>query len=203
MNNTDNKFSHSIQTIPQDIQDKMNGATWHEGCPVTLDQLAYLNVSYFGFDQQTHTGELVVHQDVAREVIDIFKALYEQQFPISQMKLMHHYEGNDEASMEDNNTSAFNCRANTSRPDQFSKHSYGLAIDLNPRLNPYINGDKIQPKNAHEFIKRDQLVPGMIHRNDAVYSAFIKQGWKWGGDFTTVVDYQHFERKGVKYNFET
>jgi hypothetical protein len=50
--------------------------------------------------------------------------------------------------MEDNNTSAFNCRdiPGTNEPTQ---HAYGRAIDLNPLLNPSVDSSgAFEPKNA-------------------------------------------------------
>ncbi len=118
------------------------GATWRPGCPVGPDQLRLVELNYVGFDGQTHRGELVVHQDVVADVIAIFGQLYEMGYPIAKMSTVDHYPGaEDELSMEDNNTSAYNCRP-LPGSDEPSLHAYGRAIDVNPLINPFIDSQR-------------------------------------------------------------
>ncbi len=96
--------------------------------------------------------------------------------------------------MEDNNTSAFNCRG-IPGTNQWSEHAYGRAIDLNPLLNPYIDGNgALQPKNAAAYLDRSRTDPGLLHNGDPAVHVFTDRGWRWGGYWTTPIDYQHFER---------
>ena len=44
--------------------------------------LAYLRLAYFGFDGEVHEGQLVVHRDLADEVVAIFRALFQSRFPV-------------------------------------------------------------------------------------------------------------------------
>ena len=76
-----------------------------------------------------------------------------------------------------------------------SNHAYGLAIDLNPKVNPYVKNDLVLPTNGLAYVNRDQHVLGIIKKNDAVYQLFTSHGWTWGGDWTSLKDYQHFEKK--------
>lgn len=125
------------------------GASWHPGCPVEPGQLRRVDVDHIGFDGQTHRGELIVHQDLAPQVVTIFARLYRLGFSIEKIRTVDHYrDADDELSMEDDNTSAFNCRG-IPGSDRWSEHAYGRAIDLNPRLNPclYPTG-AFQPQNA-------------------------------------------------------
>ncbi len=78
--------------------------------------------------------------------------------------------------------------------DQWSAHSYGLAIDLNPVMNPYVAADKVLPEKGRLFSDRTKDAPGMITKSSLAYQVFIAHGWHWGGDFTSVKDYQHFEK---------
>lgn len=115
-------------------------------------QLRRVDVDHIGFDGQTHRGELIVHQDLAPQVVTIFARLYRLGFPIEKIRTVDHYrDADDELSMEDDNTSAFNCRG-IPGSDRWSQHAYGRAIDLNPRLNPclYPTG-AFQPQNAGTF----------------------------------------------------
>ncbi len=173
------------------------GETWRPGCPVPPEALREVQIDYVGTDGQTHRGALVVHRDVVDEVIAIFADLRQQRYPIAKMQTVDHYPGaEDELSMQDNNTSAFNCRPMPGNTG-WSFHAYGRAVDVNPLINPYLDssGD-LQPKTAGPYLDRDRQVPGMLRPGDPAVRAFTDRGWRWGGAWTDPVDYQHFE-KGV------
>ncbi len=138
---------------------------------------------------------MVVNQDVVADVIAIFGELYQLRYPIAKMQTVNRYPGaEDELSMEDNNTSAFNCRP-LPGSDAPSQHSYGRAIDVNPLLNPYIDGSgDLQPKTASAYLDRSRTDPGILHDGDLAVRAFTDRGWRWGGDWTSPKDYQHFEK---------
>jgi D-alanyl-D-alanine carboxypeptidase len=171
------------------------GASWRPGCPVEPAHLRRVDVDHIGFDGQTHRGELIVHEDLVPEVITIFEQLYQLGYPIEKIRTVDHYRAaDDELSMEDNNSSAFNCRG-IPGTNQWSQHAYGRAIDLNPLVNPciYASG-AFQPKNAAAYLDRSRTVPGLLHGADPAVHVFTDRGWRWGGDWTTPIDYQHFER---------
>ena len=96
--------------------------------------------------------------------------------------------------MAANNTSAFNYRQISGSSGKLSLHAYGVAVDINPRQNPYVRGKTVLPAAGSEFLDRRRLQPGMIQAGDVVYQAFVKRGWRWGGDWTSLKDYQHFEK---------
>lgn len=185
--------SHS-SAITLEIQERMR-YSWKENNPIKLNNLRYITVSHWGFDGQIHKGELVVHKNLASEVIEIFEGLYQAKFPIEKMILIDHYFADDESSMEDNNTSAFHSRLVTGRADRFSKHSYGMAIDINPKINPYVKGETILPKSGKMYLDRTLNTPGIINVNSSCYKIFKQKGWTWGGDWTDLKDYQHFEKE--------
>ncbi len=197
-----NLFKSSIRPIPKKIQRQMRQFTWRQGCPVTMNDLAYIRLSYWGFDNQTHMGALIVNKELAYEVVAIFRVLFKHKFPIQSMQLMDVFQGDDNASMRANNTSAFNCRPVTDRPGEYSQHSYGRAIDINPLINPYIKGKTILPPQGILYAKRNQDAPGKITKKSLVYQEFIKHGWDWAGDWHDLKDYQHFEKRahGEKRN---
>ena len=170
------------------------GATWHPDCPVMPEQLRRVELDYVGFDGQTHRGALVVNEDVVADVIAIFEELERQHYPIAKMQTVEHYpKADDELSMEDNNTSAFNCRPMPSGTG-WSLHAYGRAVDVNPLINPYItkSGD-LQPKTAAAYLDRSRTDPGILHAGDPAVRAFTDRGWIWGGSWHNPIDYQHFE----------
>jgi hypothetical protein len=171
------------------------GPSWHSGCPIEPRELRRVEVTFLGFDGQTHRGDLIVHEDLAAEVAAIFEQLLHLRYPIDKIRTADIYAGaDDELSMEDNNTSAFNCR-DLLGTGRWSQHAYGRAVDLNPLLNPEINRTgAFQPKNAAPYLDRTRTDPGVLHAGDPVVRLFTDRGWSWGGDWRTPKDYQHFER---------
>ena len=170
-------------------------ASWHPGCPIDPTQLRRVEVDYRGFDGQTHRGEVIVNEDLAADVVAIFEQLLQMRYPIEKIRTVDNYPGaDDELSMEDNNTSAFNCR-DIPGSGRWSQHASGRAIDLNPLLNPEIDrAGAIQPTTAPPYLDRSRTDPGILHAGDAAVRAFTDRGWRWGGDWISPKDYQHFER---------
>jgi len=175
------------------------GGSWKKGCPVPLKDLRYLRLKYLDFKGQTREGEMIVHKTVASEVVNIFNELYTINYPIHKMKLVSTYKANDWHSIEADNTSAFNCR-NATGSKKWSKHSYGKAIDINPIENPYISrSGRISHKASLTYRKRVHKVDtyadkAVLLKHDQATQIFKKYGWKWGGEWSGVKDYQHFSK---------
>lgn len=197
-NNNHPLFESNITDIPEKIRIVMRKYTWRPDCPVPLNDLKYLSLNFYGFDHKIHKGNLIVHKDLSKEVVEIFKELYEKEFPIEKMQLMEDFKGNDNSAMVANNTSAFNCRSITGKTRIYSLHSYGRAIDINTKINPYVKGNLVLPENGRPYIDRSISAPGKIELNDLTYQAFIKRGWSWGGSWVSLKDYQHFEKPKIK-----
>jgi hypothetical protein len=170
-------------------------ASWRPGCPLHHSQLRAVDVRHFGYDGAVHTGRLIVAADRAQAIVAIFRDLYAARFPIQRMEPIDVYGGDDNRSMDANNTSAFNCRAVTGGTG-WSEHAYGRAIDVNPFVNPYVRGGTVLPPRAARYADRSRREPGMIHAGDAVVDAFAARGWSWGGYWTSLKDYQHFSTTG-------
>jgi hypothetical protein len=171
------------------------GPSWHPGCPINPQQLRRVEVDYIGFDGQTHRGALIVNEDLAADTVAIFEQLLLLRYPIEKIRTVDNYpSADDELSMEDNNTSAFNCR-DIPGTGRWSLHASGRAIDLNPLLNPEIDRTgALQPKTAAPYLDRSRTDPGILHAGDAAVRVFTDRGWSWGGNWRTPKDYQHFER---------
>ncbi len=187
-------FTGRIEPISAPLLAKMRATTWHEGCPVSPDDLRQLTLSYWNFDQMPMTGVLVVDKDVAEQVVGIFRELFEHGFLIEKMTPVEDYQGSDDASMAANNTSAFNCRDVTGQPGKFSNHSWGRAIDVNPLTNPYVKGDKVLPPAGKQYLDRTKAFPGSILADSFIVKRFAEKGWTWGGSWSSPKDYQHFEK---------
>lgn len=190
-------YRGTIERLPADVARRMTGVSWRPGCPVPLDRLRLLRVSYWGFDNATHAGVLVVRDDVAGQVVEIFRRMYNARFPIQRMQLVDDFGASDARSMAANNTSAFNCRAIAGRPGVWSQHSFGVAVDVNPVQNPWVRGTTVDPAAGRAYLDRRHIRPGMIVAGDAVVSAFAAHGWGWGGTFRNAKDYQHFSATGL------
>src|SRR5512140_3500790 len=91
-------FAASQAPVPAALAEKMRARSWRPGCPVAIADLIYVRLSHYGTDGAIHTGELVVHRELGAEVIALFKALFEQKFPIEKMRLIDAYDGDDDRS---------------------------------------------------------------------------------------------------------
>ena len=175
---------------------RMVGTSWHRGCPVALADLRLVTATYWGFDKRAHTGRIVVHRDVAADVLAVLRRLYAARFPIRRMVPVDAYGGSDFRSIEADNTSAFNCRY-VDGTTRWSEHAYGRAIDLNPIENPYVTASGTTSHRASSrFLRRAPYRPGMAVEGGAVVRAFDAVGWGWGGRWSGARDYQHFSASG-------
>ncbi|MDD5017432.1 MAG: M15 family metallopeptidase [Eubacteriales bacterium] len=184
--------------LNDEIKARITGMSYpadDENLAIGYDDLRYISLLYYDFDGNVQNGELIVNAVLADEVMEIFYALYQAKYPFTSIRLVDDYgePGDDNLSMAANNTSAFNYRYVTGS-DTLSRHSYGAAIDVNPVLNPYIDGDRIAPENGARYADRTLDLPGMIDHDDLCYKLFVAHGWTWGGDWSGDKDYQHFSK---------
>jgi hypothetical protein len=162
-----------------------------------------LTVPFRDFANQTTMGQLVVATSVAPVLSRIFSEIYERAaFRIERMERVDKYGGDDDASMAANNTSAFNCRT-VAGSANLSAHALGIAIDINPIQNPYVKGAEVDPPNgravdtaAKRQAAHDRGQHGIILPGGSAVTAFKRNGWRWGGDWNTLKDYQHFSMNG-------
>lgn len=170
-------------------------STWAPGCPVSATQLAWVRLSFWGFDEARHTGELLVNAAVADDLVTVFRRLYAARFPIEQMRITTKAEQTAAPTGDGNDTGSFNCRPVRGQT-VFSQHAYGLAVDVNPFQNPYEKGDLVLPELAGAYTDRSWVRPGMILADGPVVRAFTSIGWTWGGTWRSLKDLQHFSQNG-------
>lgn len=185
------------------VYGRIYGKSYRDNPNVALDDLRYLKLLHYNFDHRLQIGELIVNARIAADVLEIFKELYEAEYEIQSMHLVDNYwtgDGgtSDSASIEENNTSAFNYRVVTGGK-KLSNHAYGFAIDINPQQNPYVSyRDGVahwSHENANDYIKRDSGLDHVITHEDLAFQVFHRFGFTWGGDWNNPKDYQHFEKK--------
>lgn len=172
-------------------------------CPVNLNRLRCITISYFDFSKTEKQGQLIVLDAVADKVRAIFTELHEYKFPIESIRPIQTY-AIEADSITNNNTSAFNFR-NSSGKTTLSTDSYGTAININPQQNPHlaIKEDGIcfvKPKKGAEYLNRTHIRQGMAESipnpqtDMSVINIFAKYGFNiWGGFWDNPIDWSHFQ----------
>ncbi len=182
------EFVFTIDEVSDDVAER---STWRSRCPVGLEDLRYITLSHWGFDGGVHTGELIVHAEVAVDMVTVFRKLYDVRYPIEEMRVVGFELTDSEPTGDQNITTSFVCRSSTVG-SHWSEHAFGLAIDINPFQNPYIKGRLLIPQLAEAYLDRERDAPGIITGTDQVVEAFDEIGWGWGGNWTSALDYMHF-----------
>lgn len=163
-------------------------------CPVEIiNEQTLVDVLYYSFDNQIHKGQIVIHKKLVKDIQEVFALALELKFPIATVVPVSSpkYNWSDLKSVEQNNTSAFNYRP-MEGSTSLSNHALGQAIDINPKLNPYIDasGKAIPAKATY-----NPQVAGTLTATHPIVKKFKALGWQWGGDWKKTKDYQHFEKK--------
>lgn len=187
----------SAEPISDEVFGRMKGLSYKENCTVPLEELRYLKVLHYDGNGEVATGEIVCNKLISDDLLYIFGELFEAKYPIESVRLVDDFGADDNESMVNNNSSAFNFRY-VAGTTTLSKHSLGMAIDINPLYNPYVKegGDKliVEPTEAREYVDRGREFPYKIDTSDLCYKLFIERGFEWGGNWTSLKDYQHFEK---------
>ena len=183
------------QTVVIDSQVTLAEALAGSSAPQeVLDSLAIADVEYYSFDGKLHRGQIVMHKTLKEDVIHLFRFMRNQRFPIESAIPIRFDKPNDGTSMDTlNNSYSFHYRRiSTSGNGSRSVHSYGMAIDINPYNNPAVlaNGKVIPQGGTY-----DRDIPSTLADTSPVVKEFIRLGWTWGGNWTSLKDYMHFEKK--------
>jgi hypothetical protein len=196
-------FFSSIRPLSPPVRAQVVDS-WHAGCPVRLSGLRVLTVSYWGFDEQTHRGQLIVRARWASKLAQVFRQLYDMRFHIRHMALSDAYGPKSARRSRDlgDVTSSFECRQAVPSPctggtgtGHWSEHAFGEAIDLNPVENPYVGCGMTRDTKALAYLDRSRHRRGMV--TPAVVRVFRSIGWGWGGAWSgSTKDYMHFSASG-------
>jgi hypothetical protein len=194
-------FESSVKRLPAPVKEQLrDGGFWHRGCPVGLGGLRLLTVTHIGFDRRAHTGQLIVNRRAARPLARVFRQLHRIRFPIRHMRLNDFYGPRSERP--EDVTASFECRQAVPSPctggrgtGTWSNHAYGLAVDLNPRENPYVGCGQSRDPTARSYRDRSRRRPGMV--GGRTVRAFAAIGWQWAGAWAgDTKDYMHFSADG-------
>lgn len=209
-NQSESVFENPLRTVYQDgfyyeplsdeLKDYITGISYPADgvAEISYEDLNYVHVLHYDFDGEIAQGELICNQAIAQDMVEIFYELYLTEYRIERITLIDAYDGDDNASMIDNNTSCFNYRT-VAGQSHLSKHAFGLAIDINPFYNPYIQylkegGRIVLPEGSEAYTDRSADFPYKIDTEDFCYKLFIEHGFTWGGNWNTMKDYQHFQK---------
>lgn len=194
--NSPARFVARVEPIGPEILPRM-GTSWKPGCPVPLEDLRLIRMTFWDFEGVVREGELLVHERHTDDVAGVFRLLFQERFPIALMELANGYMGNDPPLAQFNNTVGFNCRPPVGGGHRWSEHSYGSAVDINPDQNPYVSrGGRVEPPFGAPWVDRSLRRPGMIFPEGVAVRAFRSIGWRWGGDWSGSKDYMHFSASG-------
>ncbi len=190
------------EPLTDEVKERITGISYPEnGCTVPYEDLNYVGLKYIDFKGQEQTGELICNKAIAQDMVEIFHELYRNEYRLESVHLIDEYDGDDTASMAENNTSCFNYRV-VDGTASLSKQAYGLAIDVNPYYNPYVvfgrnsdGSDYISPPGSEIYADRSQSFAYKIDENDLCYRLFTEHGFTWGGNWNSTKDYQHFQKK--------
>ncbi|MFM2161819.1 MAG: hypothetical protein RLZZ383_1331 [Pseudomonadota bacterium] len=198
------------------------GVGWRPGCPLSPSAFAALTFPYWQLAAfpsadsapRKAQGTVIVHRDAVEAACHVFATLYDHGVPMTQVTPVQAFAspeapdatGSDAASMEANNTSAYNCRAATGR-SRYSAHAYGMALDINPLWNPYVGPEgNVEPGAGVSWVgngtsdRRPMAAWGGLgvftHPEHPVVRAFAAEGWTWGGLWRSRKDFQHFTATG-------
>lgn len=208
--------SHVRDITPEEAA-KMKGATLRDypGCAAAPD-LAVVEVPYHNFADKNTMGKIVVRRELADDVGKIFEEVHTTGFqiehiaPAEEVTEKRSNDPNvgveiDDEMMAKNYTSGFNCRTLNGAAD---KHGQGRAIDINPFQNPMIEPNPFTTPHAKKYTYSPPEAKDTWDKNPdpkrllsakskvgaQVIAIFKRHGWRWGGDFKTLYDGQHFDK---------
>ncbi len=184
------EFRAEVATVPDEV---LARSTWRPECPAPREELRWVLLTFWGFDGEAHTGELLLRADAVDAVVAGFAHLHERRFPIEEMRVVESSELDLPPTGDGNNTTAFVCRPSRGS-GTWSEHAQGRAVDINPFHNPYVKGDVVLPELATAYVDRGNLRPGMLVLDDV--TGFTAAGWEWGGLWRSLLDHMHLSANG-------
>lgn len=157
--------------------------------PEIVRHLVVLEVPYRTDDGDEARGRLVCHRRVVDDLRGLFDTLFKAGFPLTSVRPSLDFGHSDSLSMLHDNTVAFNWRRVKGQA-RISAHAMGLALDINPRRNPFAHRKGNRPFGA----VHDPRIPGTLTDSSLAVRYLHARGWIWGGRWASGRDWQHFEK---------
>lgn len=187
--NLEDIIEEEVDTIIIDSQMTLEEALGGTIAPQqVIDQLAIIDVEYISVDGKLHRGQIVANKRIESDIKHMFAYMLENDFVVEKAIPAVKYNWSDSLSMDDNNSYSFNYR-NVS----YSKHAYGMAIDINPRFNP-LRWKNVDRENQPKGAVLDTTINGTLHPQHSVVKEFKRLGYRWGHTFSKYYDDHHFEK---------
>jgi peptidoglycan L-alanyl-D-glutamate endopeptidase CwlK len=143
-------------------------------------------------------GQIVVDRELVSDIKKFFAYVESindsvndesEKFYIELVRPVSSFGWSDQKSGGNNNTSGFNYRHIKGDPTRpLSLHSFGFAIDINPKENPcfYLDNTREPVGGADKPI---------FNKNHKIVKYLVDElGFEWGGSWSDPVDNHHFEK---------
>lgn len=200
-------FIYEVSEIDNNIFDRINNKSYITNDDISLKDLSYIKFLHYDFNNNVKVGELIVNKIILDRIINILRELFNNKYQINSFILVDNYFDNENVdrnsidlkSIKYDNSYSFFYRK-IYKTNKLSNHAYGLAIDINPKENPYLpfvagksDFSNLTEEEIYYLNNRDKNIPHVITHDDLLYKLFIENGFSWGGDWIDTKDYQHFE----------
>lgn len=200
-------FIYEVSEIDNNIFDRINNKSYITNDDISLKDLSYIKFLHYDFNNNVKVGELIVNKIILDRIINILRELFNNKYQINSFILVDNYFDNENVdrysidlkSIKYDNSYSFFYRK-IYKTNKLSNHAYGLAIDINPKENPYLpfvdgksDFSNLTEEDIYYLNNRDKNIPHVITHDDLLYKLFIANGFSWGGDWIDTKDYQHFE----------
>ena len=196
-------FQWSAKPLPQPVKTQLKQrGFWHKGCPVGLGDLRLLTVTHLGFDGASHHGQLVVNRRAAsplRARSGRCTATASRSATCASATST----GPRARRPESDVTASFECRQAVPSPctggsgtGTWSNHAYGLAVDINPRENPYVGCGQSSDPTAQAYRNRGRKRPGMVDARAPCARSRTPAGAGAARGSGNTKDYMHFSHNG-------
>ena len=157
--------------------------------------LRLLRFVHWSFAGQEKRGSIVMHKIAMPATRAYFRLAYKLKFPIHSAYPINRYGWSDEKSLACNNSCGHNMRRIDDGTGRWSLHAIGCAKDTNPMQNPCLIFDETgqEVKRQPTLGVYDKSFPGTLTLDHPLVKVMEDHGFVWGGTWTTLKDYQHFQ----------
>lgn len=160
-----------------------------------VDELYFLHIWYFNFENTPVEGGLICNKAIARDLAEIFCELYRNKYCLKSVLPVDEFDGSCSLSVESDNSFCFGFYETDGLS---SLQSMGLAVCINPMYNPFVtfgsDGEVfVFPSADSDYSDRSREFPYKISSDDLCFRLFTEHGFIWGGNLNSSKKYSLFE----------